>query len=423
MIDLNRDGSAVKMKSGRDRFDLTQIRNDFPIFAQKPHGRRLVFLDSAASAQKPRPVIDAIRHCYEAEYANVHRGVYWLSERASESFDGARETVRKFINAAKSSEIVFVRGATEAINLIASSYGGALLEIGDEVVISHMEHHSNIVPWQFLRDRQGVKLRVAPINDNGELILDQFIDMLGPRTKLVAITHVANALGTVLPVQEICEIVRSRGIKVLIDGCQAVPHTSVDVQELDCDFYVFSGHKLYGPSGIGVLYAREELLKLMPPYQGGGDMIESVTFEKTDFAAPPYKFEAGTPHISGAVGLGAAVDYVSSIGLEKIADHENDVLRYGERRLSQIEGLRVIGVASQKAGVISFVFDDVHAHDVGTILDQEGIAVRTGHHCAQPVMERFGVASTVRASIGMYNGRDDFDALANSLNKVKEIFG
>jgi len=307
--------------------------------------------------------------------------------------------------------------------LIASSYGGASLEIGDEVVISHMEHHSNIVPWQFLRDRQGVKLRVAPINDNGELILDQFIDMLGPRTKLVAITHVANALGTVLPVQEICEIVRSRGIKVLIDGCQAVPHTSVDVQELDCDFYVFSGHKLYGPSGIGVLYAREELLKLMPPYQGGGDMIESVTFEKTDFAAPPYKFEAGTPHISGAVGLGAAVDYVSSIGLEKIADHENDVLRYGERRLSQIEGLRVIGVASQKAGVISFVFDDVHAHDVGTILDQEGIAVRTGHHCAQPVMERFGVASTVRASIGMYNGRDDFDALANSLNKVKEIFG
>ena len=423
MTKIKRGGSAVKLKSFAGGFDLDQIREDFPVLRQKPHGRKLVFLDSAASAQKPRAVIDAIRYCYEAEYANVHRGVYWLSERATEAFDGARETVRSFINAAKTSEIVFVRGATEAINLVASSYGGTFLEAGDEVVISHMEHHSNVVPWQFLRDRQGVLLKVAPINDDGELILDQFEAMLGPRTKLVAITHVANALGTVLPVQDICEMARSRGIRVLIDGCQAVPHTSVDVQALDCDFYVFSGHKLYGPSGIGVLYAREELLKLMPPYQGGGEMIASVTFDKTDYAAPPYKFEAGTPHIAGAIGLGAAVDYVRSIGFEHIAAHESDVLRYGMQRLAQIESLRLIGTARQKSGVISFVLDDVHPHDVGTILDQDGIAVRTGHHCAQPVMDRFGVVSTVRASIGMYNGRDDIDALAKSLNKVKEFFG
>ena len=423
MSQMDRVDNSVEPKSVATGFDLNRVREDFPVLCQRPHGRRLAFLDSAASAQKPRSVIDAVLHCYEAEYAIVHRGVYWLSERVTEAFDGAREKVRSFVNAPKASEIVFVRGATEGINLVASSYGGTFLDAGDEVIVSHMEHHSNIVPWQFLRDQRGIVLKVAPINDDGELILDKFEAMLGSRTKLVAITHVANALGTILPVKDICHMARSRGIRVLIDGCQAVPHASVDIQDLGCDFYVFSGHKLYGPSGVGVLYAREELLELMPPYQGGGDMIESVTFDKTDYAAPPYKFEAGTPHIAGVIGLGAAIDYVRSIGLDEISAHESDVLGYGIRHLAEIDGLRLIGEARERAGVISFVLDNVHAHDVGTILDQEGVAVRTGHHCAQPVMDRFGVASTVRASIGMYNGRDDIDALATGLNRVKEIFG
>ena len=420
---LTEQTSSARWGSLPNGFDLAQVREDFPVLKQRPHGHRLVFLDSAASAQKPDPVIDAVRKCYQEEYANVHRGVYWLSARATEAFDHARETTRHFINAAKASEIVFVRGATEAINLVAASYGGSFLGSGDEIVISHMEHHSNIVPWQFLRDQRGISLKVAPIDDDGELILEQFEAMLGPRTKLLAITHVSNVLGTVLPVKEICGMAKSRGIRVLIDGCQAVPHTSVDVQDLDCDFYVFSGHKLYGPSGIGVLYAREELLEAMPPYQGGGEMISSVTFAKTEYAAPPYKFEAGTPNIAGAIGLGAAIDYVTLVGLDQILSHESAVLRYGMEQLAKIDGLRLIGSAQEKASVISFVLGDVHAHDVGTILDQEGVAVRTGHHCAQPVMERFGIPSTVRASLGMYNGNDDIDLLVHSLSKVQEIFG
>jgi len=402
--------------------DLGSIRSDFPILNQNTHGKRLIFLDSAASAQKPQQVIRSVCECYEAQYANVHRGVYWLSERATEAFDCSRGKVSSFLNAAKTSEIVFVRGATEGINLVASSYAGIFLQPGDEVIITHMEHHSNIVPWQMLRDQRGVLLKVAPIQDNGSLDLNAFGKLLGPRTKLVAVTHVANALGTVLPVREICNRAHSIGARVLIDGCQAVPHSRVDVQELDCDFYVFSGHKLYGPSGIGVLYGKEELLHKMPPYQGGGDMIESVTFEKTDFADPPQRFEAGTPNIAGVIGLGAAVDYVLSVGLDKIAAHESDVLSYATACLSARDDIRIIGTSDEKVGVVSFVVEGVHPHDVGTILDQEGVAVRTGHHCAQPVMDRFGVPATVRASLGMYNGRDDIDALVGGLERVKEIF-
>ena len=402
--------------------DLDSIRSDFPILNQNTHGKRLVFLDSAASAQKPKQVIRSVCECYEAQYANVHRGVYWLSERATEAFDCSRKKISSFLNAAKTSEIVFVRGATEGINLVASSYAGTFLQSGDEVIITHMEHHSNIVPWQMLRDQRGIVLKVAPIRDDGSLDLDAFDELLGPRTKLVAVTHVANALGTMLPVRDICNRAHSSGARVLIDGCQAVPHSRVDVQELDCDFYVFSGHKLYGPSGIGVLYGKEELLHKMPPYQGGGDMIESVTFEKTDFADPPQRFEAGTPNIAGVIGLGAAVDYVLSVGFDKIAAHEADVLSYATACLSGRNDIRIIGTSDEKAGVLSFVVEGVHPHDVGTILDQEGVAVRTGHHCAQPVMDRFGVPSTVRASLGMYNGRDDIDALVGGLERVKEIF-
>ena len=413
---------TLELAGRNSPLDLGSIRSDFPILNQNTHGKRLIFLDSAASAQKPQQVIRSVCECYEAQYANVHRGVYWLSERATEAFDCSRGKVSSFLNAAKTSEIVFVRGATEGINLVASSYAGIFLQPGDEVIITHMEHHSNIVPWQMLRDQRGVLLKVAPIQDNGSLDLNAFGKLLGPRTKLVAVTHVANALGTVLPVREICNRAHSIGARVLIDGCQAVPHSRVDVQELDCDFYVFSGHKLYGPSGIGVLYGKEELLHKMPPYQGGGDMIESVTFEKTDFADPPQRFEAGTPNIAGVIGLGAAVDYVLSVGLDKIAAHEADVMSYATACLSARDDIRIIGTSDEKVGVVSFVVEGVHPHDVGTILDQEGVAVRTGHHCAQPVMDRFGVPSTVRASLGMYNGRDDIDALVGGLERVKEIF-
>ena len=402
--------------------DVDAVRKDFPIFTQTVRGERLVFLDSAASAQKPLQVIQSISECYESQYANVHRGVYWLSEKATEAFDASREKISAFLNSPSSSEVVFVRGATEGINLVASSYGGTFLQPGDEVVISHMEHHSNIVPWQILRDQKGIVLKVAPIRDDGSIDLEVFGNILSSKTKFVSITHVANALGTVVPVKEICDMAHSAGARVLIDGCQAVPHCEVDVQKLGCDFYVFSGHKLYGPSGIGVLYAKEELLHQMPPYQGGGDMIESVTFERTSYADPPQRFEAGTPNISGAIGLGAAVDYVRSIGLDKIAAHEADVLGYATECLSGRNDIRIIGTAANKASVLSFMIEGVHPHDVGTILDQEGIAVRTGHHCAQPVMDRFGVPSTTRASLGMYNGRDDIDALIGGLERVKELF-
>ena len=404
-------------------YDVESVREDFPILKQEIYGKPLVFLDSAASAQKPRAVIEAMKHCYEEEYANIHRGVYYLSMRATEAFEEARDKVRRFLNAAESREIVFVRGATEAINLVAQSYGRTFLREGDEIVITAMEHHSNIVPWQFLRDEKGLALRVAPIDDDGEFLLEEYEKLLGPRTKLVSVIHGSNAIGTITPVREIIRLAHARGIPVLVDGCQAVPHLQVDVQELDCDFYVFSGHKLYGPTGIGVLYGKAALLEAMPPYQGGGEMITSVTFEKTEFNVIPHKFEAGTPHIAGAIGLGAAIDYLGALGIEDVGGHERGVLEHATRLLSEMKGVRLVGTARDKASILSFVIDGVHAHDVGTVLDHEGVAVRAGHHCAQPVMERFGVDATVRASFALYNTVEEAEALAAAVAKVGEIFG
>jgi cysteine desulfurase/selenocysteine lyase len=408
--------------SARRAFDAATVRADFPILERTIHGKPLVFLDSAASAQKPQAVIDAGRHCYEAEYANIHRGVYYLSQRATENFEAAREKVRAFLGAGETREIVFVRNATEAINLVAQTYGRSRLKAGDEIVLSHIEHHSNIVPWQMLRDDIGVVIKVAPVNDAGEIELDAVADLLGPRTKIIAITQMSNALGTITPIREIIGLARARGITVLVDGCQAVPHLPVNVTDLDCDFYVFSGHKLYGPSGIGVLYGKAELLEAMPPYQGGGEMITSVTFEETKFAALPHKFEAGTPHIAGAIGLGAAIDYLGQFDFAAIEAHEQDLLRYATARLGEINSVRLIGTAADKGAILSFTLEGIHPHDIGTIVDHEGVAVRAGHHCAQPTMDRFGVAATVRASFGIYNTRSDADALIASIGRVLEVF-
>lgn len=404
-------------------FDLERVRADFPILARKVHGRRLVFLDSAASAQKPRAVIDAVSHCYEAEYANVHRGVYWLSARATQGYEGARETVARFLNAGDSAEIIFTRNATSAINLVAYSLGAGFLKAGDEVVISWLEHHSNIVPWQILRDRVGIVLKVVPIDDAGEFLLKEYERLLTPRTKLVAVTHTSNALGTVTPIDEIIRLAHARGARVLVDGSQAAPHRQVDVQALDCDFFVFTGHKVYGPSGIGVLYGKADLLRSMPPFEGGGDMIRTVSFEKTEYADIPNRFEAGTPPIAEAIGLAAAIDYVTALGFDRIGAHEQAVLTYATERLADVPGLRIIGTARKKASIVSFTLENAHPHDVGTILDRSGVAVRAGHHCAQPLMERFGIAGTARASFGLYNGFDDVDALVDGLRRVKEIFG
>lgn len=404
-------------------FDLERVRADFPILARKVHGRRLVFLDTAASAQKPRAVIDAVSHCYEAEYANVHRGVYWLSARATQGYEGARETVARFLNARDSAEIIFTRNATAAINLVAYSLGAGLLKAGDEVVISWLEHHSNIVPWQILRDRVGIVLKVVPIDDAGEFLLEEYERLLTPRTKLVAVTHTSNALGTVTPIDEIIRLAHARGARVLVDGSQAAPHRQVDVQALDCDFFVFTGHKVYGPSGIGVLYGKADLLRSMPPFEGGGDMIRTVSFEKTEYADIPNRFEAGTPPIAEAIGLAAAIDYVTALGFDRIEAHEQAVLTYASERLADVPGLRIIGTARRKASIVSFTLENAHPHDVGTILDRSGVAVRAGHHCAQPLMERFGIAGTARASFGLYNGFDDVDALVDGLRRVKEIFG
>jgi cysteine desulfurase/selenocysteine lyase len=411
--------SAVQKRPG---FDVRRLREDFPILKSLVHGKPLVYLDNAATTQKPRPVIDAILHYYEGQNSNIHRGVHHLSEVATRTYESARVKAQRFLNAADPREIIFTRGATESINLVAQSFVRPGLRAGDEVLITHMEHHSNIVPWQMLRDELGLVLKVAPINDRGELVLEEFEKLLSPRTKLVSVTHVSNALGTVVPVKKIVELARRQGARVLLDGAQAVPHLAVDVRGLDCDFYAFSGHKLYGPTGIGVLYGRAALLEAMPPYQGGGDMILSVTFEKTRYNHLPYKFEAGTPHIEGVIGLGAALDYVGGLGLGAIAAHEHDVLEHGTRVLSAIPGLRIIGSAREKAGVLSFELEGVHPHDIGTILDQEGIAIRTGHHCAQPVMDRFGVPATARASLALYNTREELDALAAGLRKVAEVF-
>jgi cysteine desulfurase/selenocysteine lyase len=403
--------------------DVDSVRRDFPILSREIHGKKLVFLDSAASAQKPRQVIEAVDYLYENEYANVHRGIHWLSERATDRMESARETVRAFLNAGSTKEIVFTRSTTESINLVASSWGRKFLKAGDEIILSEMEHHSNIVPWQFLRDELGVALRIAPITDDGELRLDELAKLLGPRTRLVAITHISNVLGTVLPVKEIVRMAHDVGAKVLLDGAQAVTHLSVDVRDLDCDFYAFSGHKLYGPSGIGVLYGKEELLDAMPPYMGGGEMIRSVTFGKSEWADLPYKFEAGTPAIAQAVGLGAAIDYVNGLGMDNIAVHEQDLLSYATQRLSSIDGLKFFGTAAGKASVVSFTLDCAHPHDVGTLVDRAGVAIRVGHHCAQPLMDRMGVAATARASFGLYNTRDEIDTLCEALEGVVEFFG
>lgn len=402
--------------------DPARVREEFPIFAVRPYGKRLVYLDSAASAQKPQAVIDAVAECYASCYANVHRGVHYLSELATERFEAARERVREFLGAADPREIVFVRGATEAINLVASSYGRTFLREGDEVLLTQIEHHSNIVPWQILRDMTGVRLVVAPVDDRGELHVEEIERRLGARTRFVAVTHLSNALGTITPVAEIVRAAHAVGAKVLVDGCQAVPHLRVDVQDLDADFYVFSGHKLYGPSGIGVLYGKRELLEAMPPYQGGGEMIREVTFARTEFAAPPARFEAGTPHVAGAIGLHAAIDWLGRLGLEAVAAHERELLAHLHRRLEEIEGVRVLGRARHRASIVSFLTGDVHPHDAATILDRQGVAVRAGHHCAQPTMERFGVPATVRASLGVYNDFEDVDRLATGIRTVLEVF-
>jgi len=402
--------------------DIEAIRRDFPILARDVRGRKLVFLDTAASAQKPLAVLDAIRHCYEAEYANVHRGVYWLSQQATEVYEGSRTKVRRLLNAREDREIIYVRGATEGINLVAQSWGRANLKAGDEILITGLEHHSNIVPWQMVCAERGAVLKVAPINDAGEVPLESFRALLGPRTRLVAFAHVSNALGTVLPVADMVRSAHEVGALALVDGCQAVPRMAVDVQALDADFYVFSGHKLYGPSGIGVLYGKARLLEGMPPWQGGGDMIRSVTFEKSEWNDLPWKFEAGTPHIAGGVGLGAAIDYVTALGFDAIHRHEDDLVAYAHTRLNQMPGVRIVGTARQKAGVVSFVLDGVHPHDVGTILDGEGVCVRAGHHCAQPVMERFDLPATARASFGIYNTRAEVDALCVAIRKAQDMF-
>jgi len=413
--------SALRVVKSAE-FDLLEVRRDFPALHQKVHGKPLIYLDNAATTQKPKPVIDAVDRFYRFDSSNVHRAVHVLSDRATKAYEGARTTVKQYINARSEREIIFVRGTTEAINLVMNSFVRPRVKAGDEILISALEHHSNIVPWQLLADQTGSRLVVAPIDDRGELILEEFERRLGPRTALVAVAHISNALGTIMPVHEIVQMAHARGVPVLIDGAQAIAHLHVDVRELDCDFYAFSGHKVFGPTGIGVLYGRESLLEQMPPYQGGGDMIRSVTFEKTIYNELPYKFEAGTPHIAGAIGLGAALDYVSRVGLVRAAAHERELLDYGTASLDAVPGLRLIGTAREKVGVLSFVLDGVHPHDVGTVLDRDGIAVRTGHHCAQPVMDRFGVPATTRASLALYNSKAELDALAHGIRRVQKLF-
>ena len=403
-------------------FNAERVRADFPILHQQVNGKPLFYLDNGATAQKPQAVIDELVRYYTTENANVHRGVHTLSQHATDDYEGARAKVKRLLNAADDHEIVFTRGTTDSLNMVAQSFARDNLGPGDEVIVSNMEHHSNIVPWQMLREDKGIVLRVVPIDDSGELLMDEFEAMLSPRTKLVSITHVSNALGTILPVEQIIAMAHAQGVPVMLDGAQAVPHMAVDVRKLDCDFYVFSGHKLFGPTGIGVLYGKAELLEALPPVQGGGDMIKSVTFEKTIYNDLPYKFEAGTPNIAGAIGLGAAIDYVQSVGYDSFVAYEDELLDYGTKALEQIEGLRIIGTAPHKAGILSFVLENVHPHDIGTILDAEGVAVRTGHHCAQPVMQRFQIPATVRASLAMYNTREDIDALVRGIDRVIEVF-
>ena len=415
-IHTNRDQTSTSL-------DVDRIRRDFPILAQTINGKPLIYLDNAASSQKPQIVIDTLTRYYREDHANIHRAVHTLGVRATEAYEGARVQVQRFIGAERPEEIVFVRGATEGINLIAQTYGRSLLRQGDEIVITTMEHHSNIVPWQILCEQTGAVLRVAPINDDGELMLDEYEKLLGSRTKLVSITHVSNALGTINPLRQIVALAHDRGIGVVVDGAQAVPHMKVDVRGLDCEFYTFSSHKMFGPTGVGAVYGKHHLLEAMPPYQGGGEMIKSVTFEKTIYNDVPHKFEAGTPNIAGVIGFAAATSYLEEIGFDRIAAYENELLSYATEMISKIPEVRLIGTASEKAAVLSFVVEGVHAHDIGTILDSEGIAVRTGHHCAQPVMDRFAVPATARASIAFYNTHAEIDAMVAALRNVIKVFG
>ena len=413
---------ASPIQDSPQELDVIRIRQDFPILHRTVRDKPLVYLDSAATTQKPKQVLDALTHYYAYQNANIHRGVYVLSAEATAAYDEARKKVQHFVNAQSSQEVIFTRNSTESINLVAHSFGRENVGPGDEVLITHMEHHANIVPWQLLCERSGARLRVAPINDQGELLMDEFAQCLNARTKLVAIVHLSNSLGTINPVSEVIQLAHQQDVPVLIDGSQAAYHMPIDVQALDCDFYVFTGHKLYGPTGIGVLYGRERLLDSMPPFLGGGDMIRSVTFDKTTYADLPAKFEAGTPHIAGAVGLGAAVDYITAVGFDKISNHEAQLLEYGTAVLSEIPGLQLIGTARNKASILSFVLKGAHPHDIGTIVDMEGVSIRTGHHCTQPLMDRFGIPATARASIAMYNTHQEIDQLVHALHRVREMF-
>lgn len=419
--------SLVTSKEERTRdqqtFDVERIRQDFPILGEQVNGKKLVYLDNAATSQKPRAVIDAMTRYYDSENANIHRGVHYLSELATREYEDARVKARRFINARETHEVILTRGTTESINLVAASYGRKFINAGDEIIISTMEHHSNIVPWQLLCEQVGCHLRVIPINDAGELELDEFARLLNARTRLVAVAHISNALGTVNPVKRLIEMAHSQDVPVLLDGAQAAPHTRIDVQELDCDFYAFSGHKICGPTGTGVLFGKTDLLNAMPPWQGGGDMIASVTFEKTTFNTLPHKFEAGTPNIAGGIGMGVAIDYLNEVGLDRIAAYERNLLDYATETIGAIKGVKIIGTAREKASVLSFIVDNIHPHDIGTILDQDGIAIRAGHHCAQPVMKRYGVPATARASFAFYNTREEIDALSDGIQKVIEVFG
>jgi cysteine desulfurase/selenocysteine lyase len=403
-------------------FDVSKIRRDFPILRQEVYDHPLVYLDNAATAQKPTAVIDAVGNYYACDNANIHRGVHALSMRSTEAFEGVRGRIRDFLNARDASEIVFVRGTTEGINLVANAWGRKNVGEGDEIIITTLEHHSNIVPWQLLCESTGAKLRVVPIDQRGNLILEEYEKLFSDRTRIVGVTHVSNALGTVNPVKEMIAIAHGHGVPVLVDGAQAIPHMAVDVQDLDCDFYVFSGHKVFAPNGVGALYARRAILDDMPPYQGGGDMIASVTFEKTTYNVVPHKFEAGTPNIAGAIGLGAAIDYLDTIGMNRVAEYEAELVNYATEALGSTEGVRIVGEPDNRAGVVSFMIGNIHPHDVGTILDREGIAIRAGHHCSQPVMDFFGVPATCRASIALYNTRREVDMLVAGINKVKEVF-
>lgn len=405
------------------KFQVNKIRKDFPILSKRVRGKKLVYLDNAATTQKPKQVIEAIRKYYLAENSNVHRGVHYLSEIATQKYETARSIIQKFINASSEREIVFVRGTTEGINLIASTYGRQNIKAGDKILITGMEHHSNIVPWQMLCEEKGAKLVVAPINEKGEVNLEEYSRLLTENVKIAAISHVSNALGTLNPIKQMIELAHSKGAVVLVDGAQAIPHLRIDLSEIDADFYVFSSHKVFGPTGIGIMYGKSNFLESMSPYQGGGDMIKSVTFEKTIFNDIPHKFEAGTPHIEGAIGLASAFEYLSNFDWQVVMDHENELLQYATERLKEIDGLRIIGTAAEKIGVVSFVLDGIHPHDIGTIMDEEGIAIRAGHHCAQPVMERFGIPATARASFAFYNTKEEIDILLRSLRKVKDIFG